>query len=230
MSGLTRLLISNSDKDYAEFSKKLTPDTNYKIIGVRVPVIKKIAKIAIKENLAEEFLTESHAFYEEYFLHGIILGLLKSDNYQFFKCLNDFLPKIDNWAICDGTVAGIKRLKKMPSEALEFAKSCLDSNLPYVKRFGVVTLTTYFLDENFSPNILELVSKIKSENYYVNMAIAWFFSVALVKKYDETLQYLTTNKLSKFIHDKTIQKAIESFRISDEKKTYLRTLKNKRRN
>lgn len=225
MNILTKSLFDNSDDKYRDFSKKLIPDTKYKIIGVRVPVIKSIGKTAVKNNCAYSFLNEKHELYEEYFLHGIILGYLKVDFSDIMKKTEEFLPYIDNWAICDSTVAGLKIFKKYPEKVLDRVKIWIKSDKPYTVRFAIVTLLDYYLDDNFNSAILELVANVKSEHYYINMSVAWFFSVALIKRYKLTIPYLTENRLGKFVHNKSIQKATESYRINDKEKVYLKTLK-----
>lgn len=222
---LTEQLSNNANEKYREFSKKLIPDTDYKIIGVRTPIIKNIAKNAVKTNGCYAFLTEKHELYEEYFLHGIILGYLKTDFFDLIEEIEKFLPYIDNWAICDSTVAGLKIFKKHPDKVLDRVKIWIKSENPYTVRFGIVTLLDYYLDDNFSSAILELVANIKSEHYYIKMAAAWFFSIALIKRYESTISYLTENRLEKFVHNKSIQKAMESYRINDKEKVYLKTLK-----
>ena len=220
----TKRLLSLKDKKYCEFSKKLIPDTEKEIIGVRTPLIKKI----IKENndfaLISNFFQEKHVFHEEFLLHGLLISTIKDVN-QSLNLLSEFVNHIDNWAVCDSTVSALKILKKHPKKALDFAKKCILSPKPYVVRFGIVILLDYFLDDNFSNEIISLVKNINSENYYVNMAIAWFFSVALVKQYDSTISIILEKNLPKFVHNKSIQKAIESFRIDKDKKEYLRKLK-----
>lgn len=220
----TKKLLSLKDEKYCEFSKKLIPDTKKEIIGVRAPLIKKI----IKENndfmLVSNFFQEKHVFHEEFLLHGLLIATIKDVN-QTLNLLSDFVNHIDNWAVCDSTVSALKIFKKYPKQALDFAKKCILSPKPYVVRFGIVILLDYFLDDNFSNEIITLVKKINSENYYVNMAIAWFFSVALVKQYDSTISIILEKNLPKFVHNKSIQKAVESFRIEKDKKDYLRKLK-----
>ncbi|MBE7087484.1 MAG: DNA alkylation repair protein [Clostridiales bacterium] len=225
LTDFKKLLFDNFDTEYAKFSKKLIPDSKYDFIGVRVPDLKKIAKTIVKEKKEDQFLESEHKFYEEYFLHGLILGYCKKDVSTLIKLIKEFLPYIDNWAICDGTVQSLKIFKKHPAVAQNFAFDCLKSNKPYTVRFGIVTLLTYFLDENFSQKVIDEVVKINFDNYYVNMAIAWFLSVALVKQYKSAISYIESKSLPKFIQNKTIQKAIESFRISKEEKEFLKYYK-----
>ncbi len=222
---LTDKLLLNIDEKYREFSKKLIPDTNYQIIGVRTPIIKKLAKDSLASNDYKGFLLEKHTFYEEYLLHGILLGIINCETNKKLLLIEEFLPYIDNWAICDCTVAGLKFFKKNPETTLKFAKKWIKSNNPYTIRFGIVTLMSYLLTDVFCEETIEICSKIKSSHYYVNMGLAWFFSVALVKNYETALPYFTNKRLNKFVHNKSIQKAIESFRISNDKKKFLKKIK-----
>lgn len=220
----TKQLLSLKDEKYCEFSKKLIPDTKKEIIGVRAPLIKKIIKENNDFTLISNFFQEKHVFHEEFLLHGLLIATIKDVN-QALSLLSEFVNQIDNWAVCDSTVSALKIFKKYPKQALDFAKKSILSPNPYVVRFGVVILLDYFLDDNFSNEIITLVKNISSEHYYVNMAIAWFFSVALVKQYDTALSVILEKNLPKFVNNKSIQKAIESFRIDKDKKEYLRKLK-----
>lgn len=222
---LTEQLKIFSENEYREFSKKLIPDTNYPILGVRVPKIKQLAKNAITDGVAQNFLNEKHTFYEEYFLHGIILGNLKIEFDNLLEKIESFLPYIDNWAICDSTVSALKIFKKHKAEVFERLKVWLNSSNPYTVRFAIVTLLWYFIDEEFLDSAIILAKNACCEHYYVNMAIAWFYSIALVKFYNKTLPSIEQKQLPLFVHNKTIQKAVESFRLDKNRKQYLKTLK-----
>lgn len=232
MNIITEKLLNACDKNYKKFSEKLIPDTKYEIIGVRVPVLKKIAKelsLSHNRNLLNNFMSSNHYFYEEYFLHGILLSYLKTDNIdKFIEQIESFIPHIDNWATCDSTVMNLKIIQKYPVYFLTHVEKWLKNDNIYIKRFAIVILLSYYLDKNFNSAIINMVAKIKSDNYYVNMACAWFFSVALIKQYNYTIPLLKKNILSNFTHNKTIQKAVESYRISNETKIYLKTLKRKK--
>ncbi len=223
---LSSLLLNSAENDYAEFSKKLIPDTELKIVGVRVPLIKKIAH-SVKDDKAiiRSFICEKHSFYEEVMLHGLLLQYAFDDIESLILGIENFLPQIDNWAVCDSTVPSLKILKKYKDLTYQNAVKWLNSTSPYTVRFGVVTLMNYFLLDEYVDDVLALISSIKTPHYYVNMSISWLLSVALVKYYDKTIKLLHSKTLPHFIQNKTIQKAIESFRISNEKKVYLRKLK-----
>ncbi len=229
MNIITKELLDNVDKDYRDFAKKLIPDTNYDILGVRVPTIKKIAKkYSINKKLINDYLSEKHCYYEEWFAHGILIGLEKRDVENVLKFLDDFLPYLDNWAICDSTSASLKIIKRNKELFFEKIKGYLNSNNPYTVRFAITLFMNYFLEEQYLENIFKLINNINSNHYYINMAIAWLYSVSLVKHYDKTITMFAGNVLSDFIHNKSIQKAIESFRIPQDKKLYLKTLKRKK--
>ena len=220
-------LFSLQDKEYMKFLSKLTPNVSEDtIIGVRIPEIRKLAKKLVKNNEYEDFLKElPHKYYDENLLHGAII----SENKDFENCielLDNFLPFIDNWAVCD-TISP-KIFKKHKKELIEKIKEWSQSDKTYTCRFGVEILMTHFLDEDFKKEYLEIVANIHSEEYYVKMVIAWFFATALTKQWDYAVIYLENNRLDVWVHNKTIQKARESLRILEDKKGYLKGLKRKK--
>ena len=220
-------LFSLQDKEYMKFLSKLTPNVSEDtIIGVRIPEIRKLAKKLVKNNEYEDFLKElPHKYYDENLLHGAII----SENKDFENCielLDNFLPFIDNWAVCD-TISP-KIFKKHKKELIEKIKEWSQSDKTYTCRFGVEMLMTHFLDKDFKKEYLEIVANIHSEEYYVKMVIAWFFATALTKQWDYAVIYLENNKLDVWVHNKTIQKARESLRILEDKKGYLKRLKRKK--
>lgn len=227
MAGIiTEGLLALKDEDYRAFHAKLIPNIPIeKIIGVRTPVLRKYAKKVAKLPEAEAFLRElPHTYYEENNLHGALLSLLyPKDIDRFLEELERFLPYVDNWATCD--MLSPKIFKKHLPYIYEKVKIWLQSELVYAVRFGIVTLLGFYLDEAFRPEMLQLVADVKSDEYYVKMAVAWYFSIALVKQYDATIPYIQNKVLEPWTHNKSIQKAIESRRISPEEKAYLRTLK-----
>ena len=220
-------LFSLQDKEYMKFLSKLTPNVpEDTIIGVRIPEIRKLAKKLVKNNEYEDFLKElPHKYYDENLLHGAII----SENKDFENCielLENFLPFIDNWAVCD-TISP-KIFKKHKKELIEKIKEWSQSDKTYTCRFGVEMLMTHFLDEDFKKEYLEMIANIYSEEYYVKMAVAWFFATALAKQWDYAVIYLENNRLDVWVHNKTIQKARESLRILEDKKGYLKGLKRKK--
>ena len=223
---LLQLLLDNVDKEYAAFSKKLIPDTKHEILGVRIPIIRKIAKDAAN-NFEQilDFLNATHTYHEEFMLHGLILGHLNINISELLTFIDVFIPHIDNWAVCDSFVSSLKVIKKDKKLFFEKIKFYLKSKNVYQIRFAIVALLWYYIDEEYIDEILDLAKDACCENYYVNMAIAWLYSVALTKNYDKAVKYLQNKCLPKFVHNKSIQKAIESFRIDKTKKQYLKTLK-----
>ena len=217
-------LFKLQDKKYAEFQSKLTPSVSKeKFIGVRVPEVRKLAKQYIKEEEAKLFLeTLPHKYYDENMLHGLLIAEIK-DFDTCIKEVDNFLPYVDNWAVCD--IMSPKIFKKHKNKLLEKIKEWSKSPKIYTCRFGIEMLMSYFLDEDFKAEYLEIPASIHSEEYYVQMMIAWFFATALAKQWDSTIPYIEKNKLDKWVHNKTIQKAKESYRITIEQKEYLTSFK-----
>lgn len=223
---ITDGLFALKDENYRRFHAKLIPDIPIdNIIGVRTPVLRKYAKEVAKLPEANIFLESlPHSYYEENNLHGALLSLLYPKNIiDFMEQLERFLPYVDNWATCD--MLSPKIFKKHLPYVYERVQKWLQSDAVYTIRFGIVTLLGFYLDNAFEPEMLQLVANVRSEEYYVNMAVAWYFSMALVKQYDATLPYIQNRVLEPWTHNKSIQKAIESRRIPQETKAYLRGLK-----
>lgn len=225
MEQITKRLFEMQDLKYRDFNAKLIPDTDKeKVIGVRSPQLKALAKEMQKSGLWKEYLQElPHRYQEENVLHGYIIGSMKADISVVLDCLEAFLPYVENWAVCD--IISPKIFKKYPEMVYDRIKAWLKSEHTYTVRFGVVSLMQFYLDEQFRPEMLDLVADIRREEYYINMAIAWYYSIALVKQYETALPLIESRSLAPWIQNKSIQKAVESCRISDEKKAYLRTLK-----
>ena len=225
MEQIVNRLFEMQDLKYRDFNAKLIPGTEKeRIIGVRTPQLRKYAKELRKSGEWKEFVRElPHTYHEENALHGYILGEMKEDYEETMGLIEDFLPFVENWAVCD-TISP-KIFKKYPMQVYEKVHQWVKSEHVYTVRFGLVTLLQFFLDENFDPRMLELVARIHREEYYINIAIAWYLSTALVKQYEAALPLLESGTLDPWIQNKTIQKAIESYRISGEQKEYLRTLK-----
>lgn len=224
-------LLELQDKKYQAFHSKLIPNVNPEsVIGVRTPALRALARELTPsrsgssgKNPAEEFLSRlPHKYYDENQLHGFIISREK----DFDRCISEveaFLPYVDNWATCDQLLPDV--FKKNHDKLLPYVKKWLKSDLTYTVRFAIGILMHHFLDDDFSPEYPEIICKIRSEEYYVNMMIAWYFATALSKQYDSIIPYLTERRLEPWTHNKTIQKAVESFRITAEQKEFLRTLK-----
>lgn len=222
MTDIQKMLFSFQDKEYACFNAKLIPNIDSKsIIGVRTPILRKIASKMFNNKSYSDFINcVPHTFYEENNLHAFIIEKIK--DYDVLICeLERFLPFIDNWATCDSMKP--KAIKKYPEKTKEKAIEWINSDATYTVRFGIGVLMNYYLENYFSSDILKIVAEIDSDEYYVKMMISWFFATALAKQYDETLPYITEHKLSKWCNNKTIRKAVESYRIADEQKEFLRS-------
>lgn len=217
-------LLKLQDIKYKSFQERLIPNIDKSvIIGIKIPVLRKLAKEMIKDESYIEFLDNlPHVYLEENLLHAILVSELKDYDQCIFR-LNLFLPYVDNWEVCD--IISPKVFKKNNIKLIDEIKEWLNSKDEYIIRFGIEILMMYYLDDNFDISYHDLVSKIRSSDYYVNMMIAWYFATALAKKWDISIKYLEENKLDKWTHNKTIQKAIESYRIAKEQKEYLRQLK-----
>lgn len=217
-------LFALQDVAYKDFQSKLIPSISPdSVIGIRTPQLRKLAKELTKTPEAKVYLTcLPHTYYDENNLHGLIIENMK-DYEEVIAALDAFLPYVDNWATCD--IMAPKAFKKHLPELAEKIEEWLSSEHTYMVRFGIGMLLKYYLDENFDAKFLKRVASIQSEEYYIKMMIAWYFATALAKQYDAAIPYLTQERLPVWIHNKTIQKAIESYRITDEQKIYLRTLK-----
>lgn len=223
MKKILDLLLKYQDLKYKDFVSKLAPTVNKDFfIGIRVPELRKIAKEIIEKD-AYKFLEElPHKYYEENLLHGFIIQRIKNYD-ECIKRLNIFLPYVDNWAVSDTMMPKI--FSKNKNKLLKEIKKWIKSKHTYTIRFGVDCLMALYLDNDFKVEYLDLVKKIKSNEYYVNMMISWYFATALAKQYDSTISIFESKELDKWVHNKSIQKAIESYRVTDEHKGYLRELK-----
>ena len=217
-------LFKLQDIKYKELQSKIIPNVDSNtIIGVRTPELKKYAKDLVKNNNYSSFLEDlPHKYFEENQIHAFIICDIK-DYDECLKKINEFLPYIDNWATCDQSAP--KVFVKNSDKLIKEIKKWLKSKHTYTIRFGISMLMRIYLDDKFDKKYLEMVSNIKSNEYYVNMMRAWYFATALAKQYSNTIPYIENNKLDTWTHNKTIQKAVESFRITLEQKEYLKTLK-----
>lgn len=220
------LLQKEKDDKYKVFSEKIVSDTNYPIIGVRVPKIREIAKtIIISGNTP--IINSNYTCYEECLLYGLIIAGAKISFDEKTELFNKYLPFVDSWGITDSVAAAFKDVKKNREKAIEFIYALLKSPYVYSRRFGVVLLTLYFTGEQFKAEHVKNVLLLKDGEYYIDMAIAWYISVLLVKNREYAVDLIKRQILPTFIHNKAIQKAAESFRISVEDKKYLKQLKRK---
>lgn len=218
-------LISMQDKKYKEFHKGLCPGTE-NIVGIRVPILRNYAKELLKQHNWKTLIKNiDNNYYEEIMLQGMIIGLAKDDFKSIIQEIEKFLPKIDNWAVCDTFCAGLKITKKHKKEMWNFIQKYIQSKKEFEVRFSVVMILDCYIEDEYLEKIFEIFDSIKREEYYIQMAVAWAISICLIKYYDRTLNYLKTAKLDKFTYNKALQKAIESYRITKEQKQTLRDMK-----
>ena len=212
------------DEEYQAFSAKLMPTLDsFRVIGVRTPALRKLARELAKTGDAAEFMAAlPHEYFEENSLHGFLIETIR-DYDACVAALDAFLPFVDNWATCDQTLP--KALGKCPERLRGQIDIWLRSEHVYTIRYGIGMLLRWFLDERFDPADLARVAEIRSEEYYVNMMIAWYFAEALAKQHDAAIVYLEARRLPAWTHNKAIQKARESYRIPPERKAYLQSLK-----
>lgn len=217
-------LFAMCDPQYQAFQCKLIPTIPPEtVIGIRTPALRKFARTFSKTPEASEFLRSlPHRYYEENNLHGFLIEAMK-DYGQTIAALECFLPYVDNWATCD--LMRPKVFEKHLPELLEQIKHWMASDKTYTIRFAIKMLMTFYLDEAFQPEYPTMVAGLRSQEYYVNMMIAWYFATALSKQYMSVLPYIENRRLEPWTHNKAIQKAIESYRITDAQKNYLRSLK-----
>lgn len=221
-------LSSLQDLKYRDMQVRIIPSVKPEsIIGVRTPELRKMAKELAQSREISVFLENlPHKFFEENQLHAFIVSGMK-DYRECLGALNRFLPYVDNWATCDQMSPRV--FKKHRPELMESIRGWLGSAETYTIRFGIGMLMEHYLDEDYDPACPEMVAAVRSEEYYVNMMIAWYFATALAKQYEAVLPFITEHRLDTWTHNKAIQKAIESFRITPEQKEYLKSLKNRSR-
>lgn len=224
MTEIQTALFAARDEVFAAFQAKLIPNIDSeRIIGVKMPLLRAYAKSIADSDLPRRFMgTLPHRYYEEDVLHSVLLSAEK----DYAKCiegLERFLPHVDNWAVCDVTKPVCFAKNKQP--LIEKIKQWIASDRTYTIRFGMNMLMTHYLDGDFNAEYPALVAAVKSDDYYVKMMQAWYFATALAKRYDEVLPYLQNAALPVWVHNKTIQKANESYRISAEKKDFLKKLR-----
>jgi len=217
-------LFALQDLKYRDFHAKLVPGMNVNdIIGVRTPELRKFAKQLAKDERVGDFLAVlPHRYLDEMNLHGFIISELKDYN----ECLEEierFLPYVNNWATCDLLSPKAFKQKKNRVRLIEDIKRWMASNEPFIIRFGIEMLMSFYLDEDFKPEYLKWVSDIRHEHYYVKMMVAWYFATALAKQWESTLPYIVESTLEKWTHNKAIQKAVDSYRITPEQKELLKS-------
>ena len=212
------------DDEYKEFQAKLVPNISADtILGVRTPEMRKIAKEVFLSKEKDAFLKDlPHKYYEENLVHFFILSMIK-DFDECVKAVEEFLPYVDCWPVSDQATP--KSFKKNHEKVLPYIKKWIASDHVYTARFGIRMLMNEFLGEDFKKEYLKIIASKKGDDYYLKMMVAWYFATALAKQYDESVKYIEDHKLDEWVHKKAIQKAVESYRVSDEHKEYLKSLR-----
>lgn len=229
MQALREHLLSLQDTKYQKFHSALCPGID-NIIGIRIPVLRKLANEILRDGdyptYLQKALYEPFVYSEEATLCGMILGLLKIDFTELLENLNIFVPRIDNWAVCDVTCGGLKVFKKIRLRDANFAAiSCFSQRIEL--RFAVVMLMNYYNDDTYIDNTLKELNNVRHEGYYVKMAVAWALSLCFVKQRAKTMVLFQNNELDDFTYNKALQKCRESFRVSDADKALLQNMKRK---
>lgn len=224
MNEIREKLFEKQDLKYKEFHGKLCPNLD-KIIGVRVPELKKIAKQIAKTDYKNYLKNAQDEYYEELLLQGLVIGYSKTTLEEKLKYLEKFIPKINSWAVCDVTCGTLKIAQKYEKEVWEFLQQYIKSKKEYEIRFALVMYLDYYLKEEYIDKILEQINNITSKDYYVQMAIAWLVSIAYIKQKERTEKFLKNNKLDKFTQNKSISKICESYRITPEEKERVKKYK-----
>lgn len=234
MNTIREQLFSYADEKYRQFQSGLCPGTDH-IIGVRLPILRKLAKEIAKkdwreylEKIKKQHMEAERLYFEEIMLAGMVIGYAKGNREEILKYVGDFVPLIDNWAVCDSFCSGLKFTKTNKSIVWEFLQPYLFSNEEFQIRFGVVMLLNYYIEEEYIDRVLDILGNIKHDGYYVKMAVAWAISMCFVKYDTKTMCFLEKNELDDFTHNKGIQKIIESLQVDKETKERLKKMKRKK--
>lgn len=219
-----RKIFELADEKYKEFHSRLCPNTN-NIVGVRVPVLRNYAKELAKKDFKSYLATARNDYYEEIMLQGMVIGIAKMNPEERLRYIAEFIPKIDNWAICDVFCAGLKFVNKNKEMVWEFLQKYLTSTKEFELRFAIVMMLDFYITEEYIKKVIAILDNIKHQGYYVKMAIAWTISVAYVKYPRIIMKYLENNTLDNFTYNKALQKIIESYRVSEEDKIIIRKMK-----
>lgn len=215
-------LLKLKDEKYKEFNSKLLPNID-NVLGVRVPDLRKLAKELARTDNWQDY--KDDLYYEEIMIQGLLIGYVKLEPEKHLELLHEFIPKINNWGVCDIVCSNLKFINKNKELMWEFIQPYLKSNKEFEIRFGVVVLLNYFIDEKYIDKALHILGKINHDGYYAKLAVAWAFSVCFAKYWDKTLNYFQSNNIEKWIFNKSIQKTCESYRITEEQKTILKKYK-----
>lgn len=224
---IRRKIFELSEEKYKEFHSSLCPNT-HNIVGVRIPVLRNYAKELVKKIDVDKYLNEaSDEYYEEIMLQGMVIGIItkNKDISKYINYIDNFVPKINNWAICDTFCADLKATEKNLEYVWKYIQKYTNSKNTFEIRFAVVIILDYFIKEQYIDKVFNILDRINSREYYVQMAIAWAISIAFIKFPEKTMKYLTNNSLDDFTYNKAIQKIIESFRVDKQTKEILKKMK-----
>ncbi|MFJ8530918.1 DNA alkylation repair protein [Bacillus sp. NPDC094106] len=212
------------DTDYQKFSAALIPTIN-NVLGVRLPELRKIAKKIVKGDWRTYLETAKDEYFEEIMLQGMVIGYVKTDIEELLFYVASFVPKIDNWSVCDSFCTGLKSTKENKERVWEFLQPYLSSKKEYEIRFGVVMLLDFYIETEYIERVLNLLDRVKHKGFYAKMAVAWAVSICYVKLPDSTMEYLRNNTLDDFTYNKALQKITESNRVDKETKSLIRSMK-----
>ncbi|NGP59273.1 DNA alkylation repair protein [Paenibacillus thiaminolyticus] len=219
-------IMALADEKYRQFSASLIPNIN-NVVGVRLPELRKLARNIAKGDWRAYLAQADSDYFEEVMLQGMVIGCAKADVEEILHHIAAFVPKIDNWSVCDSFCSGLKITSLHKERVWEFIQPYLESDKEYDIRFGVVMLLNYYVDELYIHRVLERLDRITHEGYYVKMAVAWAVSICFVKLPDITMDYLRSNSLDDFTYNKALQKITESYRVAPETKALIRSMKRK---
>ncbi|WP_138754415.1 DNA alkylation repair protein [Paenibacillus sinopodophylli] len=217
-----------AEEDYRKFTSALIPNVT-NILGVRLPELRNLAKPIAKGDWRDYLHHAESDYFEEIMLEGMVIGLIKAEPNELLRRIADFVPKIDNWSVCDSFCIGLKMTKNNKAAVWDFIQPYLASTKTYEIRFGVVMLLTYFIEEVYIHHLFELLDQTDRSSYYVQMAVAWAVSICYIKLPEQTQAYLEDNKLDDFTYNKALSKITESYRIDPETKNSIRSMKRKKR-
>lgn len=219
-------LLELADEDYQKFSARLLPNID-NVIGVRLPLLRKLARKIAQGDWRRYMATAASEYFEEIMLQGMVIGYVKTDIEEILSYVADFIPKIDNWSVCDSFCTGLKFTNDYKERVWQFLQPYLISRQEYEIRFSVVMLLKFYIDDEYTDRVLELLDNIKHEGYYAKMAVAWAVSICFVKLPQPTMTYLKNNTLDDFTYNKALQKITESYQVDKETKDLIRSMKRK---
>lgn len=226
MKNIRKELLELKDEEYGRFQKKLCPDTNLEIIGIRIPKLRNLAKELAEEDYKYYLNSIENKYFEEILLEGFIIGYCKVDIYEKLELIKEFVPKIDSWSITDTFCPTLKIKEKDLEKVWDFIMPYLKSNKEFEVRFAIIMMLDYYITDQYVDEVIECLDKVDNEGYYAKMAVAWTLAEIGIKYYDKLIKYLKgNNKLDTFTYNKTLQKLRESYRISSEQKEELKKMK-----